>query len=245
MSIGIQYIAVGQECLSECKRSYYSLRRHCPDMPVAVYTDQPDHFSEEDDLLSLFLCDLEPSIGTKVELMSKLPFDYTVYLDCDTVILSPSAFDPSVMLTPEYGYEVMYVHAESRRYSRVAFHGVPCMNSGVLMLRKCARIRDTLKDWDEQYKNLSLGDEVLLTRLLLQRGVPSFVLPCEWNYRNTRPHRVQPDHLKIVHDHRLNSLVQIDGSIDPGEFESWWHESVEEVRSHNALLRLLRGRCSQ
>ena len=40
-NLGVMYIAIGGRSLWQLRRSLLSLRHHCPNVPVALFTDQP------------------------------------------------------------------------------------------------------------------------------------------------------------------------------------------------------------
>ena len=161
-----------------------------------------------------------------------LPFDRTVYLDADTVVLHPSAIEPAGLLTDQFGYEAAYIHGISRRCDKTRICGVPSMNSGVVMLRKCQRVLDALAFWRRRYHGGN--DEILLTRSLLLHAVPSYVLPAEWNCRA----RDQVRHysaIRITHHRHVLRLVQPDGSVPDELLKRWWETGVAE--NHGDVIR--------
>ncbi|GAA5509150.1 hypothetical protein [Novipirellula caenicola] len=224
-NLGVMYIAIGGRSLWQLRRSLSSLRHHCPSVPVALFTDQPADTCPDVE----YRFDVKSPLGYQVKprFIPWLPFDRTVYLDADTVVLKPSSIAPSRLLTERFGYEAIYVHGVSRRCDQVGICGVPSMNSGVVMLRKCQRVLDALAYWRRIYRGGN--DEVLLTKALLRHAVPSYILPAEWNCRN----RQQVGHysaIRITHHRHVLRLVQPDGSVPENLLKQWWDGKVDETK---------------
>ena len=220
-SLGVMYIAIGGRSLWQLRRSLASLRHHCPDVPVALFTNQR--------------ADACPKVEYRIEVSATggyhvkprfipwLPFERTVYLDADTVILKPDAIAPAGLLTDTFGYEACFVHGISRRCNKVNICSVPSMNSGVVMLRKCQRVLNSLAHWRRHYQGGN--DEILLTKALLRHAVPSYVLPAEWNCRD----RSQVRHystIRITHHRHVLLVVQPDGSVPDDLLRRWWETGV-------------------
>jgi len=219
--LGVMYIAIGGKSLWQLRRSIASLRFHCPDVPVALFTNQPAQACPPVE----YRFDVSATGGyhVKPRFIPWLPFNRTVYLDADTVVLSSSAISPAGLLTNDFGYEAIYVHGISRRCDKVGICGVPSMNSGVVMLKKCQRVLDALAHWRRIYNGGN--DEVLLTKALLRHAVPSFVLPAEWNCRD----RSQVRHystVRITHHRHVLRLVQPDGSVPDALLKDWWDTGI-------------------
>src|SRR6056297_3427727 len=128
---GVMYIAIGGKSLWQLRRSIASLRHHC-NLPVALFTNQPKDACPEVEYR--FEVAATGGYHVKPRFIPWLPFNRTLYLDTDTIVLHPSAVEPLGLLTDQYGYEAAYVHGVSRRCNKVRICGVPSMNSGVVML---------------------------------------------------------------------------------------------------------------
>jgi hypothetical protein len=219
--LGVMYIAIGGKSLWQLRRSIASLRFHCRDIPVALFTNQPAKACPPVEYR--FEVHATGGYHVKPRFIPWLPFNRTIYLDADTVVLSPTAIAPAGLLTDDLGYEAVYVHGVSRRCDKVRICGVPSMNSGVLMLKKCQRVLDALAHWRRVYHGGN--DEVLLTKALLRYAVPSFVLPAEWNCRD----RSQVRHystIRITHHRHVLRLVQSDGSVPDELLKEWWETGI-------------------
>lgn len=145
-SRGIAYLAFGARCREEVKRSIVSVRKHSPNMPIAVITESawseeplPDHFVVREGVASF---------GVKPEfLFSATPFDRTVAIDTDTVLgrdLSP-VFD----LLDHYEFCVRFVGPETVGEAGLRFH--PYASSGMILFRKTEAVRRLFALWLEAY----------------------------------------------------------------------------------------------
>ncbi|QDV62561.1 glycosyltransferase family protein [Crateriforma conspicua] len=221
--LGVMYIAIGGRSLWQLRRSLASLRHHCPNVPVALFTNQPAESCPRVEYR--FEVSATGGYHVKPRFIPWLPFERTIYLDVDTVILKPSAIAPADLLTDQFGYEAAYVHGVSRRCDKVRICGVPSMNSGVLMLRKCPRVLRALAHWRRTYRGGN--DEILLTKALLRHRVPSYVLPAEWNCRvrgQVRHYSV----IRITHHRHVLRLVQPDGSVPEELLRQWWETGIAQ-----------------
>lgn len=217
------YIAIGGKSLWQLRRSIASLRHHRPEVPVALFTNQPADVCPKVEYR--FEVSATGGYHVKPRFIPWLPFNRTIYLDVDTVVLSPSAIEPAGLLTDQFGYEAAYVHGISRRCDKVRICGVPSMNSGVVMLKKCDRVLRALAHWRRHYHGGN--DEILLTKSLLRHAVPSYVLPAEWNCRS----RDQVRHysaIRITHHRHVLRLVQPDGSVPDELLKRWWETGIAE-----------------
>ena len=82
---GYLYIAFGESFTKEALMSIKSLKRYNSE-PVALFTDR-DQTEEFEGLVDLY-AKIEPQhIRAKVDFISQSPFQKTVYLDSDTLIV--------------------------------------------------------------------------------------------------------------------------------------------------------------
>ena len=80
---GVLYIAFGKVFVKECLFSIQSLKRYNPDIPIALFTDCEVNDSSID-ILKI----IKPKhLRSKVDFVSQSPFEKTLYLDSDTVIV--------------------------------------------------------------------------------------------------------------------------------------------------------------
>lgn len=208
---GILYVAIGESMREPLERSIASVREHL-DLPVTLVTDLADPPSV--DACRLAQWRERPGYAVKPAFIPQLPYERTLYLDTDTVVLSREAANPLDLITRRYGYHAAAVHGVSRRFQIVDHElmCVPSLNSGVLFLRNSALVQSALSLWQRYYPGHG-SEEVHLTRALLQRRVPMYCLPCEWNYRGLGLRDWQS--IRIVH--RKSFFTPVD---------SWWSQNA-------------------
>ena len=178
---GILYVAIGPEMRKPLQKSIESVRQHL-DLPITLITDLEDPPRVEQRISVEWPG--RPGYPVKPAFIPRLPYHRTLYLDTDTVILRPDAAKPLDLITQKYGYHAAAVHGVSRRLWNVSpqLMCVPSFNSGVLFLRRTRLAQAAMRHWQRNYPGYGI-DEVLLTQSLLHKRVPTYCLPCEWNYR--------------------------------------------------------------
>ena len=181
---GIYYIAIGEQMRKPLIRSIESVHEHLS-LPITIVTNLKGLPKVENTIEVEY--NKKPGYAVKPRFIPELPYDRTLYLDTDTVILSSDASKPLRLLTDRYGYEFAAVHGMLRRFSKVSNHTMctPSFNSGVLFIRKTELVLKALKSYQSFYSSLPFNssEEPHLTRSMLEYKVPTYCLPCEWNYR--------------------------------------------------------------
>lgn len=177
MSRGVLYIVWGHRTLHDktvelLDRSVASLKKFHPDMPVHVErVDASREMLNKD-----AMCDLSP-------------FDTTLYLDMDTVVMGDLTF----------GFEQAEKHGLAccicenpwlKRYGSSNGDAVE-YNTGVLFFDKAEKV--TFAEWKElsprtpdlvhEYGVMADNDQWSFARAVAQRPHPPFILPLNWNFR--------------------------------------------------------------
>jgi len=191
---GVLYIVWGRFDQALLERSMASLRERHPDLPVEVA-----RLADDATLLD------------KAAMLDMTPFDETLFLDADTVVLGDLSF----------GFEKARRHGMAcsicecpwaRRYGGLAGEMVE-YNTGVLFFTDQARlvfdawkanVRNLdssiiLKDGD-QIGRMPLNDQAGFAKAVDDTGYPLFVLPYNWNFR-PKWHKSWFGPLKIWHDY--------------------------------------------
>ncbi len=193
---GILYVAIGERMRQPLVRSIASVRKHL-DLPITLVTDLAE--PPVVDRVIEVEWPGRPGYAVKPAFVPRLPYERTLYLDTDTVVLHSDAAKPMELLTHRYGYHAAAVHGLSRRMHKVApdLMCVPSFNSGVLFLRRSSIIQRAMRRWRNLYRGGE--DEVALTKALLETKTPTYCLPCEWNYRGFGLNHWRA--IRIVHHH--------------------------------------------
>lgn len=101
---GIATIAVGNKALLENKKCVDSIRKHLPDIPVVTITKSLDN------------SDMVSSRLIKTSLINHIPqeWQYCIYLDSDTRVISPDLFRIFDVL--QSGYDLVICPSTSQDY---------------------------------------------------------------------------------------------------------------------------------
>lgn len=214
---GILYVATGAEHLGAARASARSVRKTNPGLPVAIFTDQPDP-GPEFDLTGRIEA---PHAFSKVEWMHRSPFRETLYLDTDTRVFGAlgelfrlaERFELGIAQVPRYW---------ARGYQRQWRHEVPAafpqLNTGVILYRGTAEVRELFRAWGEAYDaaGRALNDQVTFRELLWMSAVRFTVLPARYNARRyTWADRVLSDrpppvilHSNVFHPKKRGGAIQ-------------------------------------
>src|SRR5882757_8776162 len=86
---GIIYVATGGRFVAEARQSALSARRHMPDLPILLYTDQPEIGGGAPFDLVRKLEHPRHFFVDKVAPLAASPFEKTLFLDTDTFVCDP------------------------------------------------------------------------------------------------------------------------------------------------------------
>lgn len=203
MRDGVIYVAVGADYAELAVQSARSVKRWNPGLAVDLVTDVPMQAEVFDAVHPA------PSSHPRVYLdcLGAARFDRVLYLDADTLALAPfgDLFDIADR------FPLAIAHDMRRRSELIRAGGgpyaFPQLNSGVMLYRQGARMRDFFVEWRRRYDALGLmRDQVSLKQALWEGDLPFYVLPPEFNLRRTtlldawEPLDAEP---VILHSHRL------------------------------------------
>jgi hypothetical protein len=236
---GILYIATGGKYIRAGIRSAESVRAHCPDLPTHLYADWKQHgfdFHESPYPFTSVEHIDDPHRRSKVDYMSRTPFDRTLYLDTDTALQA----DIRGMFELLDRFDIALVHAHRRNAParlkdwRVRLPAAfPQFNSGVVLYRRTPAVTELLDSWRRAFHEAGLAqDQVTLRELLWSSDLRIATLPPEYNVRFIKYHflwsreeaTTQIFHRRRFHDGRfwfLRKWVRVVGrsfvrrGIDP------------------------------
>ena len=112
------YTATGAVYVEQALVSIHSLKRWSPKVKVAVFTDEPDAFDGLADFVEVLAGKSLPSeqrMLPRLECMQNSPFERTLALDTDTVVLGP--LDELFALLDSVSVGICHGHQRGRRYS--------------------------------------------------------------------------------------------------------------------------------
>jgi len=200
---GFLYVAVGQRYREEVVRSIESLRAHGNHEPIAVFTD--GHLG---DLPGVIINPIRSSgYGwlDKVIGISQTPFERTVYLDTDTIVVDKvgELFDLTDRFDIAAAHEHGYRGFQEEQVPEAFFE----LNAGVIVYRWSRSMHTFMVRWQARHQE---GNRLMPTTGRFRMDQPPFryclwksdlklyVLPAEYNYRSIFPGFAR-DRVKIFH----------------------------------------------
>jgi len=210
---GIMYVATGSRHMHEAVRAARSAQTHLPNLPRAIYTDA----GRRDEAVKSGLFDRveiidnpEYSYLDKIEAVSRMPFEQTLFLDTDTVVVDPC----EEIFAPLEVYDLAAAH----EYYRGEFiyedlpRSHPTMNTGVIAFRRSDAFRRFAGLWRERFveerqfitaqEKPSHHDQPAFRFAVFHSKLRMFVLANEYNFRPYYPNLVAGAcRIKIIHDH--------------------------------------------
>jgi hypothetical protein len=215
MKRGILYIVWGDKVEPLLQRSMASVRQIYPDMPIEVVRGEPD---------------LVRGLAQKAKMATQSPFDSTLFLDADTVVLGnlDYAFDRG----EEFGLACAICECPwLRRYGPEAGDQIE-YNTGVLFFT--AKSRPVFDTWQElsatapsrsrwmttegQLRGLEYDDQSSFARAVRQCGFNPHVLPINYNFRPGF-YRTFFSPMKIWHDPSdvPRNLAEVSAATESGK----------------------------
>ena len=212
---GVLYATSGKKHNREAEESASSIRKLMPDVPLAIWTDRPewltpgifDHVYTLEHPFFSTVDKIEPLLGT--------PFQKTLFLDTDTLLIEP-VYELIGLLDR---YDLAYCHAPRRVCCFRSGCGVdPSIpewfvqpNSGLILYNNTEPVKRLMSDWLERYwvgqKNVPKNccDQSSLWRALYNSSVSTTVLPPEYNYRTVCPSFAGQNYkVKLLHGRGRN-----------------------------------------
>ena len=202
---GIIYVAAGAGYYDLAVQSALSAKSYNPDIEIDIFTDQ----DRSDEVFSrVYSIPEHPS--PKLACLPHSRFDRTLFIDCDTLIISE--FGDLFDVLDRFDFAIAH---DVRRSSNLIRQGsefetpyaFPQMNSGVMLYSSRPAAREFIRDWQAHYlKAGAKRDQVSLRDLLWSSDIRFYVLPPEFNLRRVtmldawEPLDARPT---IVHSHRL------------------------------------------
>jgi hypothetical protein len=190
--VGVIYLAFGAPYLAMALTSMASLRVFNPNAPVCVVTNvcrrPPNLWSSVQNFDWTFVDEVTSNNRIiKTNMYQYSPFEKTLYLDCDTLILSDISqilfflehFD---LVLKHYG--LSEVDSETKQMlfdGTVRFGDIGHFNSGVLGFRRGAKVERFFDYWNGLYRRYGKRDQPSLVEALYLSDVRLLPLPRRWN----------------------------------------------------------------
>ena len=245
---GYLYIAYGEAFTKEALMSIESLRRYT-ELPIAIYTDQKLIVEAAAQRLNINLVgEIKANhLRAKVDYMDQSPFQKTVFLDSDTVIVRNC--DDMFELLDRFDIGIVDDYARKREnYSKQVpeYNDIPYAfsegNSGVIAFNNSFRSQTFLKMWKEyfyKYFDITNGwDQVSFRIALWKSNVRIHRMPFEYNVRS-KANREKQDrfHHDYGEDHMQSRIIHIhyDSEIHKGLYNIESLEELEKIVKEKAV----------
>jgi lipopolysaccharide biosynthesis glycosyltransferase len=215
MTNGIIYVTYGKKYVEAAIYSAKSTKKHCPNLNIHLFVDAPNYelFNFEEEAFPFTSVEIieNPHRRSKVDCISKSPYERTLFLDSDTMVVQ----DISDIFLILDRYDIAAAHAMHRNlFSEPEIWNIqlpnafPQFNSGVLLFRKTAHVTELLENWSAAFSDSKLRhDQPTFRELLWLSDLQIAILPPEYNVRHFRyplfwsktEAQTKVFHLKLLH----------------------------------------------
>jgi len=193
---GVMYIATGERYVKAAVRSARTVVQRNPGLAIHLFTDRKSMESTFKGSLSPFSSiDVieNPYQRSKVDYMSRTPYERTLFLDADTAVIA----DIREVFRVLERFDIGLAHAMHRGPNRLKAirlqlpAAFPEFNTGVILYRKNEGVIRLLKEWEGFFKEMGMdeeNDQTTLRELLWASDVRIATLPPEYNVRFLKYH---------------------------------------------------------
>lgn len=154
MTKGVIYIVVGKmRYLQECIFSAASLKKHCPDIPITLFTDKTDLKEKCFDEINVIRNDINP-FKNKVKYMYNSSYEDTLFLDSDTEVRKP-IYEMFELLEENdlalaYSPHISRSHFPARLIGDADPNPYNTYNTGVILYKKSDKVERLFTKWLEE-----------------------------------------------------------------------------------------------
>ncbi len=190
-SFGVTYVAFGAPYLAMALVSMVSLRVTNPSVPVCIVTNvvekAPDHLPwwRADDHWTFLNSTTGDNRHAKLRVYELSPFEQTVFLDCDTLVLDDILKLRQYLVYFDVLMKLFYSPFKKRRpllNGQFRYSEDGHFNSGVIAFRKSAAAERFFSVWQEQFSRMAYHlDQPSLVEAWFLTEAKIFPLPFFWN----------------------------------------------------------------
>ena len=196
---GVIYIATGKELfLKEAKISAKSVRKYNKNIGISIFVDEKNQFEDNENLFDSihFVEKPEHGFGDKIYAMKNTPYQKTIYLDCDTVVVDD--------ISEIYNMLEKYDIAASNPPFKNKYYSPNHYQAGIIFYKMNNKVSKFFDLWDENYDRKNHGnDQPSFRETLSQLPISVFIFPPNFNFRSPFASYIQGK-IKILHDHNLS-----------------------------------------
>jgi len=224
MQRGVIYFAKGEKYLKECVVSAKSFKKYHPNINLCLFT--PDTKFAHKVFNSIIHIDEQDSpFKTKVDALSKTPFEFTLFLDTDTVVKNSCYELFDFLLSYDMGVANRVKCDWGRETKFISYIDSESYNTGVVLYRMNNKIKKFFTIWKDQLfrqdaKTIVAGvfcDQYYFNKLIFQdqacKELQIKIVELPNKKYNARPHLLRQlklddelNEIKILHMHLDNSL---------------------------------------
>lgn len=226
---GFLYIAFGDAFTKEALMSIKSLKKFNSE-PVALFTDQPQR-DEFEGLVDVYAQIQPRHIRAKVDFIDKTPFEKTVYLDSDTLIVRNISDMFDILDRFDVGLTNDYARKRTK-YSKIVpeYAEIPYsfseVNGGIMAYNSSLATKSFLSLWKEYFykyfQQTNGWDQVSLRISLWRSNVRLHHFPFEYNIRS-KANREKQDRFKheFGEQHMAPRIYHLhyDSEVHAGKFK--------------------------
>ncbi|NEO79156.1 FkbM family methyltransferase [Moorena sp. SIO4G3] len=170
---GVIYLAIGEKFKQEFINAYKFFKKSNPTIPISLFTDCP--MGELDGCTVYPLNDKKNPHKLKVDILKKSPYQKTLFLDTDTLVVGDISdifsflddCDLCIAKTPHIDYS-------KPPYKYLGYESHNTMNTGVFAFKKCQFITKMIDGWitlvskqnDSTMRAGHFGDQYYFNQLL-------------------------------------------------------------------------------
>jgi hypothetical protein len=189
-SRGLITIAIGKKYISQARYLAYSALVHTPHILRAVVTDKPELLADFYDMVIPHNPDYGDPFATKMRLYLYTPFEETLYVDADSLVIHNFDSYWACLAGQSFVYEGTLLHEGEWYFDinkiirQLSLPWIPKFNSGMFLFRNdetAKAVFDTAFDYLTNQKEKNLGvdffrgtmlpDEPFLAIALAQHGI--------------------------------------------------------------------------
>lgn len=180
---GVLFITTGPFYTERAVEAARSVRETNPELPIAIFTDQP----LDDPLFDHVLPIENAHRRSKVDCLPMTPFERTLYLDSDTRVRGD--IGPLFELLDRFDIAVAHVRyrAKAKRLASVRRpvpRSFPQMNCGVMLYARNERALSVLEAWRDAFHASGLPtDQGTFRECVWYSDARLYILPPEYNTR--------------------------------------------------------------
>ena len=206
-SLGIIYVAYGDLAVKGCAVSMISAKRQHPGIQTAVVSDI--------ELPGADFSIIQPSLDIgareyKTNIYQYSPFDYTLFLDADTLVVGSlqagfSALQQGwdVVMALDYRQTLSHIDHIPAVDVKTAIDLVgtgeyPHYNAGMIFWRKCSEVERMYRLWHEEWARFRYRDQAALVRAIYRSEVKLWTVAWQWNtHREEKAKHVFHNHHSV------------------------------------------------